>query len=69
MSLNFLGLSAGGDCVVGLGLGWGFGTAFGSQCRDSRLTFQGTGFDDKNSDEERDSKNSSNNVQKNHASQ
>jgi hypothetical protein len=26
---------------VGLGLGWGFGTAFGSHYRSSRLTFQG----------------------------
>ncbi|CAA3019083.1 cytochrome b5 [Olea europaea subsp. europaea] len=69
MPLNFLGLGAGGGCGVGLGLGWGFGTAFGSQYRNSRVTFEGTGFDRKNHNEERDSENPRKKVQKIHASQ
>ncbi|KAJ4962211.1 hypothetical protein NE237_022150 [Protea cynaroides] len=46
LPLNILGLGVGGGCGVGLGLGWGFGTAFGGQYRTSKITFQGTNFND-----------------------
>ncbi|XP_057503396.1 protein TRIGALACTOSYLDIACYLGLYCEROL 5, chloroplastic [Actinidia eriantha] len=57
--LNLLGLGAGGGCGVGLGLGWGFGTAFGSQYRNSRVTFQGIDFNDKDQTDGKESANSS----------
>ncbi|KAL3514396.1 hypothetical protein ACH5RR_027113 [Cinchona calisaya] len=44
MPLNFLGLGVGG-CGVGVSLGWGFGAAFGSQYRNSRVIFQGIDLD------------------------
>ncbi|XP_004238110.1 protein TRIGALACTOSYLDIACYLGLYCEROL 5, chloroplastic isoform X2 [Solanum lycopersicum] len=56
MPLNFLGLGVGGGCGIGVGLGWGFGSAFGSQYRNSRVTFDGTDFINKERSEERDLK-------------
>ena len=41
--------SEGGGCGVGVGLGWGFGAAFGSHYRNSRVIFQGTDLDAKDS--------------------
>ncbi|XP_059635444.1 protein TRIGALACTOSYLDIACYLGLYCEROL 5, chloroplastic-like [Cornus florida] len=48
-------LIEGGGCGIGLGLGWDSGTAFGSQYRSDRFTFQGMEFKRKGQGEGRES--------------